>query len=84
MKSYELTYLISPELSAEELKSLQEKINSLIQKEGGLLTEVNLPKKKDLAYQIKKNKEAYLINLNFHFSPEKLKNLEKKLKAELK
>jgi len=84
MRFYELTYLISPELSEEELKSLQEKINSLIQKEGGVLNEVNLPEKKDLSYPIKKNKTAYLTNLNFHFSSEKLENLEKKLKAEKK
>ena len=36
MKFYELTYLISPDLSEEEIKVLQEKVTSLIQEEGVL------------------------------------------------
>lgn len=84
MKSYELTYLISPELSLEELKPLQEKINSLIQKEGGALDEISLPTKKRLAFSIKKNKEAFLADLSFHLEPTKLKNLERELKSENK
>lgn len=84
MKLYELTYLISPELSLEELKSLQEKINSLIQKEAGVLNEIKLPIKKRLAYPIKKKKEAFLSDLSFYLDPEKFKNFEKELKAEKK
>ena len=84
MKLYELTYLISPEFSEEELKSLNEKINSLIQKGTGVLNEVKLPIKKKLAYPIKKQREAFLINLSFYFEPEKLGSLEKELKSEKK
>ncbi len=84
MRFYQLTYLISPELSLEELKSLQEKINSLIQKEAGVLNEINLPIKKRLSFPIKKNKEAFLADLSFHLEPGKLKNLEKELELEKK
>jgi len=84
MKLYELTYLISPEFSEEELKSLNEKINSLIQKGTGVLNEVKLPIKKKLAYPIKKQREDFLINLSFYFEPEKLGSLEKELKSEKK
>ena len=84
MKLYELTYLISPEFSEEELKSLNEKINSLIQKEKGVLNEAKMPMKKKLAYPIKKQREAFLINLSFYFQAEKLGSLEKELKSEKK
>ena len=84
MKLYELTYLISPELSESELKSLNEKINSLIQKEKGVLNEAKMPMKKKLAYPIKKQREAFLINLSFYFQAEKLGSLEKELKSEKK
>ena len=84
MKLYELTYLISPEFSEEEQKSLNEKINSLIQKGAGVLNEVKLPIKKKLAYPIKKQREAFLINFNFYLEPEKLGSLEKELKSEKK
>ena len=82
MKHYEFTYLISQDLTEEELKTLQEKINSFVQEEGGLLGELNLPRKKKLAFPIKKKLEAYLATLNFQLSPEKLLNFEKKIKAE--
>jgi small subunit ribosomal protein S6 len=84
MKFYELTYLISPELSEEELKSLREKISSLIQKEGGVLNEINFPNKKSLFFPIKKQKEAFFADLNFYLEAEKLGNLEKELKSEKK
>ena len=84
MKLYELTYLISPELSESELKSLNEKINSLIQKEKGVLNEAKMPMKKKLAYLIKKQREAFLTDLSFYLEPDKLGSLEKELKSEKK
>ena len=41
MRYYELTCLISPELSSEELNSFQEKIISYVQEEKGILVKVN-------------------------------------------
>jgi small subunit ribosomal protein S6 len=82
MKHYELNYLISPDLSEEELKIFQEKINSNIQNEGGKLERVKVPIRKKLAYPIKKKGAAYLVTSDFYFLPEKLENFEKKLKAE--
>jgi len=82
MKSYKLIYLISPEVSEDDLKVLQEKITSSIQNEGGILDESELPIKKNLAYPIKKKTLAYLANLTFRSDPKGLENLEKKIKAE--
>ena len=82
MKDYELTYLISAELSNEEVTSFQEKIVSFIQNEGGILIEKIAPLKKALSYPIKKQIQAYLAVLNFQLNPEKLADFEKKIKAE--
>lgn len=84
MKLYELTYLISPELSGEELKVFQEKIASFIQNEEGGIREIKNPIKKKLAYPIEKRTEAFLATLYFSLLPEKLRSLEKKLKLESK
>lgn len=81
MKLYELTCLISPDISEEELKNFQEKIISLIQ-EVGILINSMLPKKRFLAYPIKKNNSAFFTTLNFQMKPEDLVNFEKKLKLE--
>jgi len=68
MRYYELTCLISTNLSETELKNLQDKIKTLIQEEGGVLAEAK--------------KTANLIMLNFSLAPDKLGSLEKKLKSE--
>jgi len=82
MKNYELTYLISPDLSEEESRVFQEKITSRIQEEGGVLYGVTSPAIKSLSYPIKKKWSAYLTWLGFQLAPEKLENLQKKLKQE--
>lgn len=86
MKTYELTYLISPDLSEKEVFSFQEKIISLIRGVGGELlvggSLANTFVRKKLASQIKNKGEAYFTALSFRFEPEKLENLEKKLKLE--
>ncbi len=82
MKDYELAYLISPELSKEEVKPFQDKIISFIQNEGGVLIENVNPVNKLLSYPVKKQIQAYLAVLDFQLNPEKLAELEKKIKAE--
>lgn len=83
MHFYELTYLISSDLSEKEIKTLQDKIISLIQEKGGILgVEEKLPFKKKLAYPVKKQSQAYLTVINFQMMAEKLIDLEKKIKLE--
>ena len=83
MRYYELTYLISPDLSEEELRDCQEKVTSLIQEEG-VLSKVGSSIRKTLAYPIKKKSAAFSATLSFQLEPEKVESLEKKLKSESK
>ncbi len=80
MKYYELACLISPNLSDDELSSFSEKINSLAQEQGAVLDKILPEKKIILGYPIKKNTSAFLKILIFKLNPEKLVDLEKKLK----
>jgi len=88
MKSYELIYLISPDFSEKDLGDFQEKIVSLIQEEGGNLSKVNEPARKEFygrekGHNLVKNKgEAYLATLNFYLDPKKVGSFEKRLKSE--
>ena len=82
MKHYELTYLISSEISEEEIKSLPEKVLVLVQEADGIIENRILPLKRKLAYPINKQEDAYLATLTFQLDPEKLAGLEKKIKAE--
>jgi len=82
VKNYELTYLISPDFDEEEIKSLQEKINSSIKEEGGILKETSLINKINLPRPIKNFNQVRLSTLNFQLEAGKIGALEKKLKAE--
>ena len=97
MKHYELTYLISPDLSEEEAKIFSQKIALLVQEKGIVLNKTS-PIKKILSYRIKKENQAFLSTLIFQLNPvdtadltydpsanrKKLDDLENKLKAEKK
>lgn len=82
MKYYELTYLVRPDI--EQVHRFCEEINSLIQEEGGILEKIERPKKKALAYQVKKGSrylnEAFLCSLSFYLDKRKIESLEEKLK----
>jgi ribosomal protein S6 len=82
MKYYELTYLASPELSENEAKELQQKINSSVQNKGGILDFSSEIFKINLKYPINKNNEAYLITLVFSLKQEDVPALEKEIKIE--
>jgi len=82
MKNYELTYLISPDLSSEKLKSLSFKVSDFILEEQGNIKETSEPIKKRLGPVIEKKNEAFLVSLTFNFDPEKLTILNRKLKEE--
>lgn len=82
MKDYDLTYLISPDLSEQELEDFLKKINLFIQEEGGKVKKYEGPLKKRLKYPINKTDKAYLATTKFHFEADKLENLDKKLKKE--
>ena len=80
MQRYELAYLISDEIPEEEVKSLQNKVASSIQEEGGILNKENVFLRRQLAYPIKRQAQAYLVVSDFQLNPEKLADFEKKLK----
>jgi ribosomal protein S6 len=82
MKLYELTYLIPIDLPEEATKALQEKINSFISDAQGTIDRIEDLTKKRLGEPIKKQTAAQMATLNFYMSPEKLGDLDRKIKSE--
>ncbi len=81
MKLYQLTYLISPDISEEELKETCQKVETLIQENGGSLERVENPAKKRLGYLIKNKGSAFLSSLNFYLESQKLELVKQKLSS---
>jgi ribosomal protein S6 len=84
MKTYELSYIISPSLKSDEASGLSSEITALIQKEGGLIMKETTPNPRTLSYQIKKQGAGFQVNLEFSLEPEKLRAIEERIKKEEK
>lgn len=82
MKNYELTYLISPEISEEKVQLLIAKMNDAIRADNGTVSNTSGPSKIKLGYSIEKKTEAFLVSTHFSSDPDKIINLERALKEE--
>lgn len=65
MKNYELLYIVSAQFTEEELESIKNEINQLIEKYGGQIGYQDLLGKKKLAYPIDKVVHGYYILTEF-------------------
>ena len=79
-KNYELAYLLSPALSEEEVLTYQGKLTGAIEDEHGVIRRVETPKKRRLAYPLKKESNGYFGWTTFAAPPEAVNKIEKKVK----
>jgi len=82
MRYYELAYLISSKVNKEELSEIQKRVILALRKYGGILDEENPALKRTLAYEIKKEREAFLVSLTFFLDPEKVSEFKKEIEKE--
>lgn len=80
MKNYELSHLISPEISETEINRLVDEITDFIKSQSGDIKKISEPSKKELGYYINKKSEAFLSCVCFSLDPEKITALESFLK----
>ena len=61
MRSYEVAYIVDPEVDEEGLEEIEVKIKEWIEVAGGKLGEIDRWGKRRLAYPINKKNEGYYI-----------------------
>ncbi len=66
MKYYDLTYLITSDLSESEANELSQQIISSLQDKGAILQTTKTPQRRELAYPIKEKRSAYLGVVTFY------------------
>lgn len=76
MNKYESVVIINPSIDEDTVKNLMQKFVDLINTDGKVEKVDNLGKKR-LAYEIKKNKEAYYVVVNFEAIPSLITELER-------
>lgn len=69
MRSYELLFILKPELEDEATEAAINKFTGLIEKNGGELVKVDKWGKRRLAYPIQKRNEGYYVIVNFKATP---------------
>ena len=79
MKTYELTYIISPEITSEEAEAKAKNIESFVQAQEGVILRQNNPAARTLSYPIKKHASGFMAVLEFQLEPEKLSELKEKI-----
>ena len=72
MKAYELTYIVSPEITAEEAEAKGKEIESLIQSKEGTILKQSNPIAKTFAHPIGKRASGFLGVIEFNIEADKL------------
>ena len=76
MNKYESVVIVNPNVDEAGLKALEDKFTGLINENGKVESVENMGKKR-LAYEIKKNKEAIYMLINFEAEPSSIAELER-------
>ena len=76
MNKYESVIIINPSVDEEGMKNLIKTYTDLINKNGKVEKVDELGKKK-LAYEVKKNSEAYYVIFTFEAKPDSIVELER-------
>lgn len=84
MTLYELTYIITPEISSEEAEAKAREIESFVQKSEGAIIRQTNPSAKALAYPVKNSASGFMGVLEFQMEPENLQEFQKDLKKDEK
>lgn len=76
MKTYELTYIITPEVTSEEALTCAKDFESFITDNNGTIAKQQSPGAKALSYPINKKASGFVGTLEFQLEPEKLVELK--------
>lgn len=79
---YEFTYIINPVLEEDEFKNTVDKVNKLIEDNGGEIDEVDEWGLRQFAYNIDKKGSGYYVNMYFTAPPEAIANVERQLRID--
>lgn len=80
MSAYELMYLVKPELDDDAVQQEIEKINQLIQTNGGQVKKVTPWGKRRLSYTVKDQREAHYVVAEFDLDQPRVQEVDRLLK----
>ncbi len=82
LRTYELVYILRPDLDEEQRRGKIAKIEQLIQILDGQVEETDEWGSRILAYDINKFREGYYVLVNFALNPDRVRELEGRFRLE--
>jgi small subunit ribosomal protein S6 len=80
-RDYELGFIISPEVSEEETRSILDRLGQIVAQHGGQIVKVNQWGRRRLAYPIERHRDGYYVFIDMILTPETVIELERTLKV---
>ena len=80
MREYEVLYILRADLDDDKVQDAVKKVNTLLERSGGMIERTNLWGKRKLAYEVKHQKEGSYVLKDFQFDPGRVPELEAALK----
>jgi small subunit ribosomal protein S6 len=80
-RDYELGFILNPEVSEEEMRSLLDRIEQIIANYGGQIFKVNQWGRRRLAYPIERHRDGYYIFIDMILTPETVTEIERTLRV---
>ncbi len=80
MRSYELTFIIHPEVEEPDFSQLIEKVKGYITSNGGQVTNVDIWGRRRLAYPIRRVREGQYVYMEMEMDGQAIANLERSLR----
>ena len=80
MRSYEVIYIVHPDLDETALSGVNERIQGWISAAGGSVDRVDLWGKRRMAYSIRKQREGQYVYMEAQFAPTFSAELERNMR----
>ena len=80
MHSYEVVFIVHPDLDENNLKSVIERVQGWINTAGGSIAKTDLWGKRRMAYAIRKQREGQYVYIEAQFAPTFSAELERNLR----
>ena len=80
-RDYELGFILNPEVSEDEIRSLLDRIEQIVANYGGQIFKVNQWGRRRLAYPIERHRDGYYIFIDMVLTPETVTEIERTLRV---
>lgn len=77
MKSYDLVYIIRPDLEADALKAVVDRMSQRITDQAGTIEAIDVWGKKRMMYTVGKFREGHFVHTRFSIDPQRVEEIRR-------